>query len=318
MFKDALPKMHIGWIGIGRMGYAMARLLASGGADLTVYNRSIEKAEPLRTQGAKIAADIADLRHCDVVFVMLSTGDVVKDVLFGRDGLLTDGHSRIRLLIDCSSISVEMSVELRQTLAKSDVAFLAAPVSGNPHVVEAGQASFVVSGPRVAFDEIRPFLLTMARAATYVGGGELARVAKICHNVWLGALTQSLAEVTVLAEKAGMTRTSFLDFLNDSALGSIYTRGKAATWQRLDFTATFTPPLMRKDMDLGLSLARKLDAPMPLSSMTREIIQSQINQGFVDVDFSTLLVVQAKSAGLDLVPEGDKDRTRTSDRETSG
>jgi 3-hydroxyisobutyrate dehydrogenase len=302
--KDALPKIRLGWIGIGRMGYAMARLLASGGTDLTVYNRSRAKAEPLRAHGAKIAAGIADLRQCDVVFVMLSTDDVVKDVLVGTDGVLTD-NSRVRLLIDCSSISVEMSAQLRQTLAKSGVAFLAAPVSGNPHVVETGQASFVVSGPRNAFDEIRPFLLEMARAATYVGDGELARVAKICHNVWLGALTQSLAEVTVLAEKAGMTRTSFLNFLNNSALGSIYTKGKAPHWESLDFTAAFTPLLMRKDMDLGLTLARKLDAPMPLSSMTREIIQSQINHGFVDVDFSTLLVLQAKSAGLDLVPEGD-------------
>lgn len=303
MMKDALPKIRLGWIGIGRMGYAMARLLASGGTDLTVYNRSIEKAEPLRAHGAKIAAGIADLRQCDVVFVMLSTDHVVRDVLVGTDGLLA-GNSRIRLLIDCSSISVEMSAELRQTLAQSGVAFLAAPVSGNPHVVETGQASFVVSGPRIAFDEIQPLLLRMGRAATYVGDGELARVAKICHNVWLGALTQSLAEVTVLAEKAGMTRTSFLNFLNNSALGSIYTRGKAPHWESLDFTAAFTPLLMRKDMDLGLSLARKLDAPMPLSSMTREMIQSQINQGFVDVDFSTLLVLQAKSAGLDLLPEG--------------
>ena len=304
MTKDALPNIRLGWIGIGRMGYAMARLLASGGTDLTVYNRSIGKAEPLRAHGAKIAASIADLRQCDVVFVMLSTDAVVKDVLVGTNGLLT-GNSRVRLLIDCSSISVEMSAELRQTLAKSGVAFLAAPVSGNPHVVETGQASFVASGPRIAFDEVQPLLLKMGRAATYVGDGELARVAKICHNVWLGALTQSLAEVTVLAEKAGMTRTSFLNFLNNSALGSIYTKGKAPHWERLDFTAAFTPLLMRKDMDLGLTLARKLDAPMPLSSMTREIIQSQINHGFVDVDFSTLLVLQAKSAGLDLVPEGD-------------
>jgi 3-hydroxyisobutyrate dehydrogenase-like beta-hydroxyacid dehydrogenase len=241
-----------------------------------------------------------------VVFVMLSTGDVVKEVLLGPGGLLTGEESRVRLVVDCSSISIETSAELRRTLARSGIAFLAAPVSGNPHVVEAGQASFVVSGPQGAFDEIKPHLLTMGRAASYVGDGELARVAKICHNVWLGALTQSLAEVTVLAEKAGMTRTAFLGFLNSSALGSTYTKVKAPHWEKLDFTATFTPPLMRKDMDLGLSLARGLDAPMPLASMTREMIQSQINQGFVDVDFSTLLVLQARSAGLNLVPEGDE------------
>ena len=154
-----------------------------------------------------------------------------------------------------------------------------------------------------AFEHARPQLLAMGRAASYVGEGELARVAKICHNVWLGALTQSLAEVTVLAEKAGLTRQAFLGFLNESALGSTYTRVKAPHWVALDFAATFTPPLMRKDMDLGLSLARELETPMPLASMTREMIQSQINQGFVDVDFSTLLVLQARAAGLELKPE---------------
>jgi 3-hydroxyisobutyrate dehydrogenase len=305
MLKDALPHMRLGWVGIGRMGYAMARLLASAGTDLVVYNRSIEKAEPLREYGAKIATDIDDLRQCDAVFVMLSTGDVVKDVLVGKDGLVTASNGRIRLVIDCSSISVETSAELREALAGFGVTLLAAPVSGNPHVVEAGGASFVASGPRIAFDEVQPFLLTIGRAASYVGDGELARVAKICHNVWLGALTQSLAEVTVLAEKAGMTRTTFLNFINNSALGSIYTRAKAPYWEKLDFKATFTPLLMRKDMDLGLALACKLEAPMPLSSMTREMIQSQINRGFVDLDFSSLLVLQARSAGLDLVPEGE-------------
>jgi 3-hydroxyisobutyrate dehydrogenase-like beta-hydroxyacid dehydrogenase len=121
--------------------------------------------------------------------------------------------------------------------------------------------------------------------------------------VWLGALTQSLAEVTVLAEKAGLTRKAFLEFLNASALGSTYTRVKAPHWVALDFTATFTPPLMRKDMDLGLALARKLDAPMALAAMTREIIQSQINQGYLTEDFSTLLLLQARAAGLDIKPE---------------
>jgi 3-hydroxyisobutyrate dehydrogenase-like beta-hydroxyacid dehydrogenase len=234
---------------------------------------------------------------------MLSTGDVLKEVLFSPDGLLNHGKSQIKLVVDCSSIAVETSAEVREKLSALGIAFLAAPVSGNPHVVDAKQASFVVSGPKKDFEAIEALFMTMGKAATYVGEGELARVAKICHNVWLGALTQSLAEVTVLAEKAGLTRKSFLNFLNNSALGSTYTKAKAPHWEALDFSATFTPVLMRKDMDLGLTLARKLDVPMALSSMTRELIQNQINQGFVEVDFSTLLVLQARAAGLKLEPE---------------
>jgi 3-hydroxyisobutyrate dehydrogenase-like beta-hydroxyacid dehydrogenase len=294
-----MAKPSIGWIGTGRMGYAMARRLAEAGADLKVYNRSAEKAEPLRKHGAKIVARAEDLADCDVVFTMLSTGEVVTEQIAS---LL--GAPRVpKLVVDCSSISIETSAQIRASLGTAGAAFLAAPVSGNPHVVEAGQASFVVSGPRAAFERVQPLLLQMGRNATYVGDAELARIAKICHNVWLGALTQSLAEVTVLAEKAGLTRKSFLEFLNASALGSTYTRVKAPHWVALDFTATFTPPLMRKDMDLGLALARKLDAPMALASMTREIIQSQINQGYVDEDFSTLLLLQASAAGLDIKPE---------------
>ena len=294
-----MAKPSIGWIGTGRMGYAMARRLAEAGADLKVYNRSAEKAEPLRKHGAKIVSRAEDLAGCDIVFTMLSVGEVVKEQIAN----LVRGPKAAALVVDCSSISVEASAEIRGLLGSAGVDFLAAPVSGNPHVVEAGQSSFVVSGPRAAFDRVQPLLLQMGRNATYVGDAELARIAKICHNVWLGALTQSLAEVTVLAEKAGLTRKSFLEFLNASALGSTYTRVKAPHWVALDFTATFTPPLMRKDMDLGLALARKLDAPMVLASMTREIIQSQINQGYVTEDFSTLLLLQARAAGLDIKPE---------------
>ena len=294
-----MAKLSIGWIGTGRMGYAMARRLAEAGADLRVYNRSAEKAEPLRKHGAKIVSRAEDLADCDVAFTMLSTGEVVTEQIAS----LLGAQRLPKLVVDCSSISIETSAEIRASLGKAGVAFLAAPVSGNPHVVEAGQASFVVSGPRAAFERVQPLLLQMGRNATYVGDAELARIAKICHNVWLGALTQSLAEVTVLAEKAGLTRMAFLEFINASALGSTYTRVKAPHWVALDFTATFTPPLMRKDMDLGLALARKLDVPMALASMTREIIQSQINQGYVDQDFSTLLLLQAMAAGLDIKPE---------------
>jgi len=294
-----MAKPSIGWIGTGRMGYAMARRLAEAGADLKVYNRSAEKAEPLRKHGAKIVSRAEDLAGCDIVFTMLSVGEVVKEQIAS----LVRGPKAAALVVDCSSISVETSAEIRALLDGAGVAFLAAPVSGNPHVVEAGQSSFVVSGPRAAFDRVQPLLLQMGRNATYVGDAELARIAKICHNVWLGALTQSLAEVTVLAEKAGLTRKAFLEFINARALGSSYTRVKAPHWVALDFTATFTPPLMRKDMDLGLALARKLDAPMALASMTREIIQSQINQGYVTEDFSTLLLLQARAAGLDIKPE---------------
>ncbi|PLZ02438.1 6-phosphogluconate dehydrogenase [Burkholderia sp. WAC0059] len=294
---------HIGWVGTGRMGYAMAKRLIMAGSNLSVYNRSREKAEPLAEYGARVVESLSELASCDLVFTMLSTDDAVMDVFTGGGGLLAGPDLSVRTVIECSSISVDASAKLREVLHQHNISMLASPISGNPGVVEAGNASFVVSGLKSDFDLQRPALLNIARQATYVGTGELARIAKICHNVWLGVLTQSLAEVVVLAEKAGLARPAFLEFLNHSALGSTYTRAKTPSWIGLDFSTTFTAPLMRKDMDLGLDLADNLDVPMQLASTTRHFVQTLINHGHIDCDFSALLLLQAQSSGLKLADE---------------
>jgi 3-hydroxyisobutyrate dehydrogenase-like beta-hydroxyacid dehydrogenase len=300
---------RVGWIGTGRMGYAMASRLARGGADLTVWNRTRAKAEPLARDGAKIATSLSDLAACDIVFVMVSTWDDVREVIAGNGGLLAAPNPRTRLVVECSSISLEGSAELRKLLAARGIALLAAPVSGNAKVIEAGRLSFVCSGPRSAFETALPYLRMIAPAASYVGEGELARIVKICHNVFLGVVIQSLAEITILAQKAGVPRHAFLDFINQSVMGSTFTRYKTPALVNLDFKVTFTPALLRKDLDLGLSAAREFDVPMPLASITRDQVQTLIGQGMGDEDFAKLIVLQALASGVDLaaenVPVGD-------------
>ncbi|HXE46805.1 MAG TPA: NAD(P)-dependent oxidoreductase [Ramlibacter sp.] len=292
----------VGWIGIGRMGYAMAQRLAKGGADLTVWNRTRAKAQPLAAAGAKVADRLVDLASCDVVFVMVSTLDDVAEVLTGPNGLLS-GREAPKLVIECSSISLEGSAQLRAQLASRDVQMLAAPVSGNAKVIKAGRLSFVCSGPRPAFDDALPLLRLIAPSASYVGEGELSRIVKICHNVFLGVVTQSLAEITVLAQKAGVPRHAFLEFMNQSVMGSTFSRYKTPALVNLDFKVTFTPKLLRKDLDLGLDAARKLDVPMPLCSITRDQVQALIGHGMDDEDFAKLIVLQALASGLTLSPE---------------
>jgi len=292
----------IGWIGIGRMGYAMAERLAKGGADLTVWNRTRAKAEPLAELGAKIARDPADLGACDVVYVMVSTWDDVKEVVTGPQGLLA-GRRVPKLVVECSSISLEGSAELRQLLAARSVQLLAAPVSGNAKVIKAGRLSFVCSGPRAAFDAALPSLKLIAPVASYVGEGELARIVKICHNVFLGVVIQSLSEITILAQKAGVPRHAFLDFINGSVMGSVFSRYKTPALVNLDFKITFTPQLLRKDLDLGLDAARRFEVPMPLASITRDLVQSLIGNGLDDEDFAKLIVQQARASGVELKSE---------------
>jgi 3-hydroxyisobutyrate dehydrogenase-like beta-hydroxyacid dehydrogenase len=292
----------LGWIGIGRMGYAMAERLAKGGADLTIWNRTRAKAEPLAKAGARIANQLTDLAACDVVFVMVSTIDDVEEVVTGPNGLLS-GPQAPKLVIECSSISLEGSAQLRAALAKRGVEMLAAPVSGNAKVIKAGRLSFVCSGPRPAFDAALPYLRMIATGASYVGEDELSRIVKICHNVFLGVVTQSLAEITVLAEKAGVPRHAFLEFMNQSVMGSTFTRYKTPAFVNLDFKVTFTPKLLRKDLDLGLDAARTYEVPMPLCSIARDQVQSLIGHGMDNEDFAKLIVLQAMASGLTLAPD---------------
>jgi len=292
-------KLTVGWIGAGRMGYEMAGRLAKGGADVLVWNRTREKAEPLKKYGAKVADDVAELASRDIVFCMVSTWKDVKEVV----GKLLKGKSKPKLLVECSSISLEGSAELREILEKKGIQYLAAPVSGNAKVIKAGKLTFVCSGPKKAFDLARPLLDLIAINSSYVGEGELSRIVKICHNVFLGVVTQSLAEITILAQKAGVPRHAFLDFMNQSVMGSTFTRYKAPAFVNLDFKVTFTPLLLRKDMDLGLDAGRRFEVPLPLASATRDLIQSMIGQGWTEQDFATLLLQQAEASGIKLKPE---------------
>ena len=294
---------RIGWIGIGRMGYAMAERLARAGANLTVWNRTRAKAEPLAVAGARIAENVIDLAACDIVFVMVSTWRDVDEVIAGPSGLLSARDASPRLVVECSSISLEGSAQLREKLAARGIDLLAAPVSGNAKVIKAGRLSFVCSGPRSAYDAALPYLRMIAPAASYVGEGELARIVKICHNVFLGVVTQSLAEITILAQKAGVPRHAFLDFMNASVMGSTFSRYKTPAFVNLDFTVTFTPALLRKDLDLGLDAARRYEVPMPLASLTRDVVQTMIGRGLADKDFAQPLLVAAEAAGISLAPE---------------
>jgi 3-hydroxyisobutyrate dehydrogenase len=302
MAAASMRAHRLGWIGIGRMGYAMAERLAKAGCDITVWNRTRKKAEPLAKSGAKIADSLADLAACDVVFTMVSTGKDVKEVLFGADGVTSKGKAP-KIVVDSSSISLEESGEIRAKLAQKGVEMLAAPVSGNDKVVTAGKVMFVISGAKTAYDTARPYLDVLGRGSSYVGEGELARIAKICHNVYLSVVIQSLCEITLLAQKAGMPRHAFLDFMNNSIFGCMFTRYKTPALVNLDFHVTFTPELLRKDIDLGLAAGRELGVPMPLASVTRDLVQTLIGNGYTDKDFAALLLLQAKASGIELKPE---------------
>jgi 3-hydroxyisobutyrate dehydrogenase len=293
-------ELTVGWIGAGRMGAAMVLRLDRAGAAPALWNRTRAKAE---ATGCAVVDEIADLRDRDVVFTMVSAPADLEQVLLGEGGLLTDPEHAPRIVVDCSTVSTESSEMVRAQCLARGVAFLAAPVSGNGKVVKAGKLSIAVSGPEDAFRTVEPLLRHIARSVTYVGEGDVARLVKICHNLMLGVVTQCMAEITVLAEKGGVSRAAFLDFLNDSVMGSTFTRYKSPAFVHLDYTPTFTPLLLRKDFELGLAAGHELNVPMPLAGLTAQIVQQSVASGRVTEDFAILLDQQAAASGLALKPE---------------
>ena len=201
---------RIGWLGTGRMGAELARRLVLAGCDVTVFNRTPAKAEPLIQLGAKLASSIAGLSGCEIVFLSLGSSDDLISAVLGPGGLMSQTAAP-RVLIDCSTVSTEASAQVREKIADRGTALLAAPVMGNPRVVAAGKMTAAVSGPRDAFDLAMPYLDMLGQGVTYVGEGEAARTVKLCHNLMLGVVAQTLAEITVLAEKSGISRHAFLE-----------------------------------------------------------------------------------------------------------
>jgi 3-hydroxyisobutyrate dehydrogenase len=293
----------LGWIGAGRMGSVLVERLLRAGCDVAVYNRTRAKAEPLRALGATVVDSPAALADRDIVITMVSTSDDLLAVAGGTEGLLGRAGMVPGLIVDCSTISVEGAEAVRRRVEEVGTRMLAAPVSGNPKVASAGKLSIVASGPRDGFDAALPYLQLLGRSVTYVGEGEAARLVKICHNLLLGIVAQSLAEITVLAERGGVSRADLLGFINDSVMGSMFTRYKTPALVNLDYTPTFTGHLLRKDLELGLDAGRRLEVPLPVTATVHEILTRLIDEGLGEQDFASLIELQARASGMTLVPE---------------
>ena len=306
-----MADIEIGWIGMGRMGFPMAERLLKAGYSLKVWNRTRSKAEPLEKAGAVLVDSPADLSGVDLLATMVSTGRDVEELYFGEVGVLSGGGVP-KIFLDFSSIGVDQSAEIRSRLLEVGAQLVCCPVSGNGKCVKAGKLSAVASGPEDIFKQVEEIISKIAvMGVSYVGEGELARFCKIAHNVMLGVVTQNLAEITILAQKAGVPRQAFLDFMNNSVMGSVFTRYKTNAFINLDWTTTFTPALLRKDLDLGLAAGRELNVPMPVTATTREALQAHFGAAslkndpaaYLEEDFAAILETVALGAGIELESE---------------
>lgn len=286
----------MGSIGLGNMGTAMAERLLDAGYQLVVYNRTPEKADALAARGAAVAETPADLlEQVDLVLTSLADDEALEAV---AAQVLGSAHAGTTL-VDVSTVSPAASARVASVADAASVDYLRAPVSGNPTVVRAGNLTFIVSGPRDAFERAEDVIRAIGPTIHYVGKGEEARVVKLAINLMIAGLAQMMAEALVLGEAAGVDRATLLDVMGSSAAGAPFVKYKTEPLLRDDYSATFTTALMEKDLDLILEAASAAEVELPLAKAIRPLLRAASEGGYADHDFMALFLQLQKASGLD-------------------
>ena len=289
--------MNIGVVGLGRMGEPIAQRLLDAGHDLTVFNRSASRADRLVERGAARAATPADVWAASAACITMIADDAaLRTVMLGDGGLLRERLPG-RIVVDMSTVSVAASEEVAEAAGKAGIAYLRAPVSGNPSVVEAGNLTIIVSGDREAFERLEPALRDVGPHTFYLGPGEEARVMKLALNLMIASTAEAIAEALVLGEASGLERAAMLEVMGASAVGSPFVKYKTAALIADDYSATFTSSMMHKDMTLALDAGRSVGVPLPATDLVRVLLEDCIASGMGDDDLMALLPRLAREAG---------------------
>jgi 3-hydroxyisobutyrate dehydrogenase-like beta-hydroxyacid dehydrogenase len=292
----------VSWFGYGRMGEPMVERLLAADVPVQVWNRSPSRLESLKTPGATILRRGAEAT-APVMFSMLADDEALDALVGSADGPLKSATTP-SVWVDCSTVSVQASLRAAAAARSVGTAFVCAAVSGNPHVVRAGKLTFVVSGEQEATRRVQPLIDLIGPSTHHVGTAHQARVVKLCTNAVLASLTNVLAEVLVVGEKAGVSRGDLMRFINGSVMASPFTRMKTSAFVELDLTPTFTPEGLHKDVRLMLDEAADHQVTMPTVSTAEQALTRLIHSGMGrDMDFAALLLLAARESGLEVKPD---------------
>ncbi|NNM82113.1 MAG: NAD(P)-dependent oxidoreductase [Burkholderiales bacterium] len=292
--------MKTGFIGLGRMGAAMAARLCHAGHEVTVYNRSPEKADHLVAMGARRAADIAEACQSGVIFSMLSDDHAVEEIAFGKGGIL-ESLARGAIHVSCSTISVEFSARLAAAHREAGQEYVSLPVFGRPDAAASGKLYLVAGGERQLVEKIRPLLDILGQKTFHVADSpESANLVKLSGNFLIATVIESLGEAFALVEKGGVDRKMYLELLTSSLFDlPVYRNyGRMIADRQFD-PAGFAARLGRKDMRLVLSAAEELKVPLPFASILRDRFLELAAHGGDDLDWSSIGSLAAQDAALD-------------------
>ncbi|MDK4702726.1 NAD(P)-dependent oxidoreductase [Rhizobium sp. CNPSo 4062] len=291
--------MKVGFIGLGLMGSAMAVNLIKAGHEVTVYNRSRDKAEVLAREGAKVAATVADACGGEAVFTMLAHDDALSAVVHGNGGVLASvGKGAVH--ISASTISVAMSERLTKEHAAAGQRFVAAPVFGRPEAAAAAKLFVAAAGAPDAIQSVTPLFDAIGQR-TFVLGEEpkAANLVKLSGNFLIASVIESLGEAMALVEKGGVDRHAYLDLLTSTLFNApVYKTYGGLIADRKFQPAGFTAPLGQKDIRLALAAGEALNVPLPLASLLRDRFLNLLAHGGEELDWSAIGALAAKDAGL--------------------
>ncbi len=289
-------RTRVGFVGLGLMGLPMARNLLEAGYQLTVYNRTAAKAEPLVARGARQAASPAEVaRQSDVVITIVTDSPDVEAVAGGPEGLLAGAHEGMTW-IDMSTISPEVTRRLGAEAARRGVASLDAPVSGGPPGAEAGTLSIMVGGPRDVFEACLPVLGAMGKTIVHVGELGAGQVTKACNQVVIAATLAGIAEALVLGAKAGVDPALIREALLGGYAGSRLLEVHGERMIKHAFDPGFFVRLHDKDLHIVIDMARSLAVAAPVTALAAQHFNALIADGDGELDNSAMLKVYERLA----------------------
>jgi 3-hydroxyisobutyrate dehydrogenase-like beta-hydroxyacid dehydrogenase len=291
--------MDAGLIGLGKMGTGIAKSLLLAGHRVAVFNRTRERAESLRAEGASVAGSVAEACQSGVVLTMLADDAAVEAVALG-DGGVRESLPHNGIHVSLSTIGVALSDRLTAEHSKAGQAYIAAPVFGRPEAAEAGKLAVVAGGPAAIVQRCRPLFEAMGPKLFVVGERpSMANVVKLSGNFLIATVLESLAESLAFARKSGVDPSALLDFLTTTMFTApVYkTYGELIVQGKHD-PAGFALPLGLKDVRLVLQAAEAASVPMPIASVLRDRFITAMARGNEEKDWSVIGRVAAEDAGL--------------------
>jgi 3-hydroxyisobutyrate dehydrogenase-like beta-hydroxyacid dehydrogenase len=292
--------MKVGFIGLGRMGAAMAANLLKAGHEVTVYNRSPGKAQALSAHGARVADRISDVCRGDAIITMLANDDAVQSVVFDDGGVLASAAAGT-VHISMSTIGVGLSARLAAAHASARQRFIAAPVFGRPDVAAAAQLFIAAAGERAAVDDCSALFSAIGQKLFYLGAEPTAaNLVKLSGNFLIASVIESLGEAMALIGKAGIDQRTYLDLLTSTLFNvPLYKIYGGLIVDRKFEPAGFAAPLGLKDIRLTLAAAEQLQVAMPVASLLRDRFLALLARGGEALDWSAIASLAAADAGLE-------------------